>query len=89
MDVVSMLNKMQVKFNDFSVDVSGEIAIDHPKIYKRILVSYKISGENIPYSKIKKAVELSTEKYCAVNSMLKVASHIDHEIIGEGIDYNS
>ncbi len=89
MDVASMMNKMKINFSEFSVEVSGELAEDHPKIYEKIKVVYKVKGENIPYSKLKKAVDLSTEKYCAVNAMLKKSSKIEHDITGEGIDYDS
>jgi putative redox protein len=89
MDVASMMQKMKINFTEFSVEVSGELAEDHPKIYEKIKVVYKIKGENMPYSKIKKAVDLSTEKYCAVNAMLRKSSKIDHDITGEGIDYDS
>jgi putative redox protein len=89
MDVVSILNKMKIKFDHFTVEVSGETEEEHPKIYKNIKVKYTIKGDDIPYSKLKKAVDLSTEKYCAVNAMLSKSSNIEHEITGEGIDYDS
>ncbi len=89
MDVVSMLKKMRVSFSEFSVDVSGEMSDEHPKVYTSITVSYKIKGDNIPYSKIKKAVDLSKDRYCGVNAMLKASCEIKHEIVGEGINYDS
>ncbi len=89
MDIVSILDKMRVKYDDFSIDVSGDLADDHPKIYTNIKMTYKIKGNNIPYSKVKKAVELSQDKYCGVSAMLKMSSKIEYEIVGEGIDYES
>lgn len=89
MDVVSILNKMKVKYKNFKVSVSGELKEEHPKSYKTIKITYKIEGENIPYSKIKKAVDLSLDQYCGVNALLKQVCDVSYEIIGEGIDKNS
>ncbi len=80
MDVVSMLNKMRVKFDKFVVKVSGELTNDIPKYYNRIHVIYEVTGEKIPKDKIKKAVGLSEEKYCGVNFMLKQTATITSEI---------
>ncbi len=88
MDVVSILNKMKVKYTDFSVSVSAEQTDEHPKVYKEIKIIYQINGENIPFSKIEKAVKLSMEEYCGVYAMLSKVCPIKYEIKGLGIDYN-
>lgn len=80
MDVVSMLNKMRVKFDKLLVTVNGELSEDIPKYYTQIHVIYEVTGENIPKDKIIKAVDLSEEKYCGVNFMLKQTAKITSEI---------
>lgn len=86
MDVISILNKMRVDYKDFSVKVSGETTDEHPIVYKSIHIIYEIKGDNLPYSKIKKAVDLSQEQYCGVSAMLKKACEITYEIKGEGLN---
>ncbi len=81
MDVVSMLNKMRVKFDSLIIKVNGELTEDIPKYYHKIHVVYEVKGENIPEDKMKKAVELSEERYCGVNFMLKKEAKITSEII--------
>ncbi|HOT01378.1 MAG TPA: OsmC family protein, partial [Acidobacteriota bacterium] len=81
MDVVSLLTKMRVSFTRFSVEVSGDLTTDHPKIFSRIHIRYILAGPNIARDKVEKAVNLSQEKYCGVAAMLQKACPITHEII--------
>ena len=57
MDVVSILSKMRVAFTRFSVEVSGELTADHPKVFSRIHIRYVLHGPNIARDKVEKAVD--------------------------------
>jgi len=83
MDVVSILKKMRVDFDDFSVSVEGELTEEHPKYYKLIKVVYKFKGKNLPKEKLEKAVDLSKERYCGVSVLLEKATKLTYEIIIE------
>jgi len=83
MDVVSILKKMRVDFDDFSVSVEGELTEEHPKYYKHIKVVYKFKGKNLPKEKLEKAVDLSKERYCGVSVLLEKATELTYEIIIE------
>jgi len=80
-DVVDILTKMRLEFSDFTIVVEAEQTDEHPKVFKDIHIIYKIktAGEN--EDKIKKAIDLSLEKYCGVSAMLKKNSPIDYSII--------
>lgn len=80
MDVVSLLRKMRVDFEDFKIQVSGELTDEHPKYYHKIHVTYQFKGKDINTSKVEKAVNLSQDKYCGVSYMLKQAAEITWEI---------
>ncbi len=80
MDVVSILGKMRIDFDEFWIELEGRQASDHPKIYTGIRLVYKITGQNIPPDKFKRAVELSQEKYCVVSNMLNKASAVTYEL---------
>jgi putative redox protein len=79
MDVVSILEKMHVKFESLGIDIKGERAKEHPKIYTHIEVIYRIRGD-VDEEKVKKAAELSMEKYCSVAAMLKKSAEIEYRI---------
>jgi putative redox protein len=83
MDVVAILKKMRVDFQDFNVEVEGELSEEHPKRFTGMKVIYRIKGENIPREKIEKAVTLSKDNYCGVSANYTKAFPVDYEIIIE------
>lgn len=80
MDVVSILKKMRVKFDDFNVTVEGDLTDDHPKQYYKMNVIYEFKGKDLPLEKLKKAVSLSEENYCGVSALYKKAIEVTSEI---------
>jgi putative redox protein len=83
MDVISILNKMRVEPEDFSVNVSGELTDEHPKYFNKIHIVYTFKGEDLPMDKLEKAISLSQDRYCGVTAMLNKAAEITHEIVIE------
>jgi putative redox protein len=81
MDVVSILRKMRVEFDSFSVRVEGNITEEHPKHFDHMHVVYTIKGKNIPADKVQQAINLSQEKYCGVNYSYKMAMKITHDLV--------
>ncbi|HMJ48205.1 MAG TPA: OsmC family protein [Ferruginibacter sp.] len=81
MDVVSILKKQRVTFSDFTIDIDATIADEHPKIYTRVKISYKIKISPADKSKMEKAIQLSQEKYCSVSAMFRAFATLDTEII--------
>ena len=80
LDVVSVLNKMRVKIDDFKMVVEGELTDEHPKHYHKVSVDYHFYGKDLKENKIKSAVDLSVEKYCGVMEMFRQFSEIKIEI---------
>lgn len=80
MDVVSLLKKMKVEFDSFSVIVEGDITEEHPKTFYKMKVIYSLKGKNIPVDKVQKAVNLSKDKYCGVHEVYRKVMNIDFEI---------
>lgn len=80
MDVVSILKKMRVEFDDFNVVVEGDLTDDHPKQFFKMNVIYEFKGKDLPLEKLKKAVNLSEEIYCGVSATYKKAFEVTSEI---------
>jgi putative redox protein len=83
MDIVSMLKKMRIQFENFRIKVDGNITDEHPKHFDHMHITYIIKGKNIPVNKIKMAVTLSLEKYCGVSYSYRIAMKLTHELIIE------
>jgi putative redox protein len=75
-DIVDILKKMRVKFSGFSIEVKAAQTEDFPKVYKDIYIAYKIKTGSGNEEKVRKAIELSLEKYCGVSAMLQKNSPI-------------
>ena len=58
MDVVSILVKMRQPLEDFSVEVSGERAEEHPKRFLSLDVTYRMKGA-LDEKKARRAIQLS------------------------------
>lgn len=80
MDVVSILKKMRVTFDALSISVEGESTEEHPKYYKSMKVIYEFKGKDLPLDKLQKAVNLSSDKYCGVQALYKMAIPVETEI---------
>lgn len=79
-DVVDVLKKMRVGFSDLSIEVETEQTEDHPKVFKDIFVTYSIRTEATNEDKVRKAIELSLDKYCGVAAMLSKNSKIHYNL---------
>ena len=80
LDVVSLLNKMKVEIDDFKIVTSGELTEKHPKYYHKVKIDYHFYGKELNKKKIKKAVDLSIEKYCGVYEMFRQFAKMESEI---------
>ena len=80
MDVVSILKKMRIDINKFSIEVQGDVAEEHPKRYTKMHVIYKFTGKNLPLEKLEKAVKMSEETYCGVEALYRMAIIVTSEI---------
>ena len=80
MDIVTILEKKQVKIQRFEITVEGDRASDHPRVFKDIEVVYKFWGESLPQDKVQRAVQLSMEKYCSVANMIDKVADLTYRI---------
>ena len=69
-DVISILEKARQDVTDCSVEVDGDRVDAVPAVFERIHLNFKVSGNGLDENKVKRAVELSAEKYCSASIML-------------------
>jgi len=77
-DVASILKKMRENITNFKIDIETESATEHPKVFTKIHLTYKFWGNDLREENIKKAIDLSQDRYCSVSAMLKKAVEITH-----------
>ncbi|MEZ5671458.1 MAG: OsmC family protein [Thiotrichaceae bacterium] len=79
MDVVSIMRKQRLDVTDCVIEVQAERATTDPKVFTKIHIHYAVTGRNLKEIHVKRAVELSTEKYCSVSAMLGKSVEITHD----------
>ncbi len=78
-DVVHILRKARQPVTDRMVELEAERAPSPPKVFTSIHVHYRVKGSNLKDAQVKRAVELSTEKYCSASIMLAKTAQISHD----------
>lgn len=69
-DVVSILKKGRQDIRDVQTVLEAERADSEPKVFTRIHVHFVVTGKQLKEAQVKRAVELSAEKYCSASIML-------------------
>jgi len=85
MDVISILKKKRQQVSTFRIEASGERATEHPKMFTSIHLIYYVSGTGVSEKAVRDAVNLSSDKYCSVASMLNKTVKITHDVKVEEI----
>lgn len=80
MDVVGILKKMRVEFTGFDILIEAEVTEEAPKHYEKMKVIYEFTGKDLPEDKLKKAVDLSREKYCGVSYIYKQVIDMEYDV---------
>ncbi len=71
MDVISILQKKRQNVSSFEISVDAPRSADHPKVFTRAAITYKVTGADIEEAAVLRAIELSATKYCPVHAMLE------------------
>ncbi len=77
-DVITMLKKSRQDINDCVVEIDSERSDEIPKVFTKINVHYTVTGKDLKEAHVKRAVSLSTEKYCSASLMLGKTAEISH-----------
>jgi putative redox protein len=70
-DVVLILRKERVPFTSLEIDADAERAKDPPRVFTKIRLHYRVRGTGIAEAAVKRAIDLSSAKYCTVGLMLR------------------
>ncbi len=76
MDIVSVLKKKKERVTGLEINVDGKKAEDYPQKYTSVDIEYVVKGKNLSDSAVKRAVQLSMDKYCSVKATLEGSAKI-------------
>ncbi len=78
-DVVSMLKKGKEDLTNCEVEITAERATVEPKVFTKIHLHFILSGNELSEKKVKRAIQLSAEKYCSASIMLGKTAEVTHD----------
>ncbi len=85
-DVLHILKKARQPVTDCVVELDAERSDEEPKIFTKIHAHFCIKGRGLKEDRVKRAVELSAEKYCSASIMLGAMAEITHDYVIEEED---
>jgi len=85
MDVISILQKKQQDITAFEVRVEADRTEEHPRVFTHATIDYIITGHGVDQKAVVRAIELTAERYCPAQAMLKQVFPIElrYKIIEE------
>lgn len=82
-DVLHILKKARQPVTDCVVELEAERADEEPKVFTKIHAHFRLKGTGLKEDRVKRAVELSAEKYCSASIMLGATAEITHDYVIE------
>jgi putative redox protein len=78
-DVVHILKKSRQDIAACSVEIEAQRAESVPKVFTHIHIHFIVRGVGLTATAVKRAVDLSAEKYCSASIMLGKTARITHD----------
>lgn len=78
-DVVHILEKGREAVEDCVVELDSDRAETDPKVFTRIHMHFIVKGRGLSHDKVKRAVQLSAEKYCSASIMMGKTAKVTHD----------
>ena len=70
-DIESILRKEREDVSSIEIEAEAERAEEPPKVFTKIHLHYIVRGKDVREANVKRAIDLSTETYCTVGTMLR------------------
>ncbi|MDT0620375.1 OsmC family protein [Croceitalea vernalis] len=81
LDVASLIKKMKLEVDSFTIETIANLTDEHPKYYDHVVIEYHFHGANLNEEKLQRAVDLSVEKYCGVMEMFRRFAELEIKTI--------
>lgn len=78
-DVVEILRKGRQAVEDVIVKLDADRADEPPKVFTCIHLHFIIKGRDLSEDRVKRAIDLSVEKYCSATAMLEKTATVTHD----------
>ncbi|MFI5254259.1 MAG: OsmC family protein [Candidatus Limnocylindrales bacterium] len=80
-DVVEILRKQRQRISAIRVVVGGEQASQPPYAFVRVSLEYHVSGHHLNEAKVRRAVEMSEQRYCSVIGTIRGVAEVTCDVV--------
>jgi putative redox protein len=74
-DIVIILEKKRQRLDSLELVCTGERAAEPPQVWTKLDILFRLRGK-LEESAVKRAIELSEDKYCSVSATLKKSAEL-------------
>lgn len=85
-DILTILDKQKQEIDDFNAQIDAERAEGAPRVFTDLHLHYNLTG-NVEPDKVRRAIELSLDKYCSVSNMVDQTATITYAFTVNGDTY--
>ena len=78
-DVVMILQRGKQDLVDCEVEIEAIRADTEPKVFTKIHMHFIVKGNDLSEAKVKRAIDLSAEKYCSASIILGKTADVTHD----------
>jgi len=82
-DILIILEKQKQEIDDFHAEVDAERADEPPRVFTDLHLHYAFDGDVDP-SPVRRAIDLSLDKYCSVSNMIDQTATITYSFSVNG-----
>ena len=71
MDIIWIMKRQRQEVTGLEMSVTGTRRKKDPRYYEAVQIEYVVRGRNLKESAVKRAIELSEQKYCSVRGIFR------------------
>ena|ERR1051326_4254986 len=78
MDIIAILRKKRQNITSYEVRIRGDRTEEYPKVFVGIIVEHIFTGRGINPDAVKRAIDLTEDRYCGASATLRGTATITH-----------
>ena len=71
MDIIWILKRQRQEVTGLEMNITGKRRKEDPRYYEDVQIEYVVHGRKLRESAVKRAIELSEQKYCSVRGIFR------------------
>lgn len=91
MDIIAILRKKHQDITAYEIRLHGERTEEYPRVFVEITIEHIFTGHAVQTEAVKRAIDLTEERYCGASAMLGKTAKLMHtfRIIEAGATFAS